>query len=245
MQLNNPYIQPPQEKVFKPYLINGEKFKQALRISSGDFIYDNFDDIAVGVQNASGSYSLANIDALTKVGDCLFFDYTPLTLPNYSCIFFVLYDINTDEVYHVSNPFESVTSDELEKVTLLNYKNSVDIFNFCYEDNPTFENQVRLPIYQVEQSFEDETEEYRGVTSGKVRSIFSKVDNIIGVEAYYFDQEAHEAMKISTKHDYFYLSGKRFTPRSDYEITTNVQRNVNKGKVNLIDFDFSSYNYKK
>ena len=215
-----------------------------MRLSPGDFIYDNFDNIHVGIQNASGTYSLSNIEALTKEGNCLFFQYTPLTMPDHECIFFCLYDAITNEVYHVSNPFTSITVDDLDKATLFQYKNSVDIFNFCYEDNLTFENQIRLPIFQVEQTFEDETEEYRSVTSGQIRTVFSKVDNVVNVEAYYFDEEAHKAMKVASKHDNFYLSGKRFTPRSDYEITSNPQRKTNKGKLSLLDFDFSTYNYK-
>jgi hypothetical protein len=242
--LNNPYVADPQNREFKGYLINGEKIKQVLRLHPGDFIYDNFDTLHVGIQNASGTYSLSNIEALTKVGDCLFFDYTPLTLPDHQCIFFCIYDSVSNEVYHVSNPFFSLTIDDLEKATLLNYKNSINIFNFCYEDDVTFENQIRLPIFQIEDAFEDETEEYRSVTSGQIRTVFSKIDKIVNVEAYYFDEEAHKAMKVASKHDSFFLSSKRFVPRSDYEITNNAQRKTTKGKLSLIDFDFSSYNYK-
>lgn len=143
-----------------------------------------------------------------------------------------------------SNTFKvvGVNNEILLTTNLVTFRNDGYFYGTRYNDLTTFTHQYRLHLNLIETQEESSIEVYSEVTSGKRRTYSSKLDLVKTVEAYYFDQPAHQAAIVMFAHSSLVINGRVYVKKDAYKESPNPISKLTKGTINLYDQGFASVN---
>ncbi len=136
----------------------------------------------------------------------------------------------------------SVNSDKLLPTNLVTFRNDGYFYGTRYNDLTTFTHQYRLHLNLIEAQEESSIEVYAEVTTGKRRTYNNKLDLVKTVEAYYFDQPAHQAAIVMFAHSSLIINGRSYIKKDAYKESPNPISKLTKGTINLYDQGFASVN---
>lgn len=116
------------------------------------------------------------------------------------------------------------------------YSHIFNIDGFYYESLPGYTNKFRIQTSKIDYQFTAEKTQYRNITGNhELRTFTSFRDKKIKVEAYYFDEDAHEAMAAMIDCKNMLIDGTRYTATTGYNVITNQLRNKTKGEFDAIE----------
>lgn len=162
------------------------------------------------------------------------------SVPN-GIYYFVIYNSVTEELKYISNCFQVISNDEVDKYVFLSFKNSGNIYNFNYENVDSF-NTVFIDAAVVEQQPDAEIKQYQSQSTGKVRNLKSQVRKQVNLETHFFDDEANDAMLMLSVHDNIALNNGAFEVKTPFQIETRKENARQKGIIELYDQDYSTVN---
>lgn len=122
------------------------------------------------------------------------------------------------------------------------FRASVDIYKYLYTKIPTFFQEIRLIINVDDEDTDGDIDQYRAVSSGKLRNYAFDLDLFYTIETYYWDDLAHRAAFVFQVHDIILLNDKTYIIKSMYKVKWQSHMNVNKGTLVLFEQDFSTIN---
>ena len=104
-----------------------------------------------------------------------------------------------------------VCFDSVERTCIIKFRHNDNLFNFYYNLLPvTFYQIFRLPLSQTDLQFLSDRQEYRESSNGRnLRISKSFRDKKLTIEAYWFDDEAHEALSAALEHNDIRINGWR------------------------------------
>lgn len=120
------------------------------------------------------------------------------------------------KVLAVSNKIKVVNTDYSE-TKVIEFGDDLYVFGIGYPNNAGFTQRFRLDMRTWKGRQQESGKTYRN-NIGVFQNNNVIVDKIIDLETGYFDENAHLALVLATKHKYFYINGKRYFRNSDYEI---------------------------
>jgi hypothetical protein len=144
-------------------------------------------------------------------------------------------------VVYQTNAFKVIGNEDLEEWCYLQYRNSINIFNYNYETLPQY-NSVFLEMNLVERQPELELTQYKEATTGAVRSQQSIGQSVVTLEGFMFDDGMHDTMHAVSQHDDILVNGKRMTVKTGWTIETNKFNSQQKGTLEMFDVEYSQIN---
>lgn len=231
---------------YKPLLVVGEEysFYMNLLIPSTFASFANW-KAALIKDNAIVYNNLAVLqqDFIDGTNFNIFFtfDMPAVSDGNYQIM---IYNPIDAPVYYFSNELQVVQndSDYADYSVLMKYRNSQNLYNYRYENISDFYNVVRIHLNKIDIQSEGEFKSYKPVSTGRRRNLQTSLDKVVKLEAYYFDDDAHEAMMVLMAHDEIYINNRRYVSKGNYQAQINPQLNVNKGIAEFYDDRFSTIN---
>ena len=141
--------------------------------------------------------------------------------------------------------YNSVTNEELyrgscfqfvldpEPYTMLSYRNSTNIFNYNYQELPDYRNIILVDLNQIDNVPEYDLNQYSEASTGYIRNQKSQLKDSITLESYFFDPQAHSAMKAISMHDDILINFEAYQVKEGYKIETNIRSKRTKGKIEM------------
>ena len=237
--VQNAYIaQNPNRGVFKhyaPVIVPGEVTK----------FYINFNDIFVPDDDLVefSEWTLAMIDydlnvyaipdqQLSQVfigGGTTFHVYGEFVTPEEKKNIYrlIIYKQNNNVVKYVSNClFLRPVSDCPDNFTLtLEYRNTIDYFDYLYSQIPDFYNTIRVHLNQINPpANEEEVESQQEISTGTRRLTKAITERYLTLEALDFDDKAQEAGLALSSHDTIKLNGENYLRRTKWEPVPSDRR---------------------
>ena len=154
----------------------------------------------------------------------------------------VIYDTTTNLTLYKGNCFEFVAEADAEKFVRVSYRNSTNLFNFNYEEIPTFRNVLFLDLNVIENEPEYELTAYSEATTGFRRNEKSQLSDSFTLEAFLFDTNAHNGMKAVSLHDDIELNTLPYQIKEGYSIDTNVRSSLARGSIIFWDQSHNEIN---
>lgn len=231
-----------------PYFVNAEQFSFYLNFDQ-DYSYPNFSSLRLCLINKYGlvQANVAQLYQVMNVDGVSYFIYANVTLAGVNPGVYRLAIVdssNSNAIVFVSNDLKCITTTNANKKTgKFVYKNSVNIYRFLYESIPDFTHQIRLMINGLEDNVEGQLDQYRSVSSGKLRNVNVELDRVIKIETYYFDRLAHAAVGVMQVHDYIFINGISYLVKNLYKPDwSNPAKATFKGILEIYEQDFSMSN---
>lgn len=151
--------------------------------------------------------------------------------------------LSTNAIIFCSNDIEVMTLANAKCLsTALQFRASFDMYKYRYIALPNFLHKIRLKMYWIEQHSEGDLAQYRSASNGRLRNVSLELDRMKVFETYWFDDAAHNAMEVFQAHDFILLNAKFYLPKSLYKTQWDVRRNLNKGRIEMYEQDFSTMN---
>lgn len=111
-----------------------------------------------------------------------------------------------------------------------------------YQNLDDFYQQFRLHLNEIDEQYENDRDVYNEVSTGKQRVYNNYKKKLRTLETYYFDKSAHDAAEIMFDSEEIYINGRQYTPKATYKVSTNALSKLNKGSIDLYDYDFAIAN---
>lgn len=154
----------------------------------------------------------------------------------------LIYNSVTGKTKFLSNKIQ-VQNGDVDNFTLsLKYRNSFNTYNFQYENLPNFFNLIRIHLHQIEYQYENGGKQYKEVSTGTRRNLITNPDKPITLQAFWFDEEAHDAMNSVVNADNVNFNNKRFRPALDWETEPNMGSKILLGSGKFYPDEFSTIN---
>lgn len=101
---------------------------------------------------------------------------------------------------------------------IVKYKNTLDAYEFEYEDNPTFYQQFRLHLmFGRIPKFPVKEKVYRQ-SDGVFRVTNVAIDKQYTLKTGYFDENTHKALQVALKHSTVYIDDVLYANQGEYDI---------------------------
>jgi hypothetical protein len=147
------------------------------------------------------------------------------------------------DVLFVTQEFECMLAADAPALTIrFRFACSVDIYKYLYTSIPDFLQQIRLRVSVLEEDIDGTIDQYRSVSSGKLRNVAFDLDLFVNIETYWFDDLAHRAMFVFQVHDIIFLNDQAYLVKQLYKVQWDQKRKVNKGTIELFQQEFSTLN---
>lgn len=130
----------------------------------------------------------------------------------------------------------------LNYTVLCRFRHDRYFYAVNYQNISDFYQQFRLHFNQIDTQYENDKDIYNEVTTGKQRTYNNFKKKTRKVEAYYFDDFAHDAAEIMFDSDEVYINGKQYITKGTYKILPNPLSKLHKGEADLYDQDFATAN---
>jgi hypothetical protein len=138
----------------------------------------------------------------------------------------------------MSNPVEVISN--AANTVYVEFRHNKNFFGFNYSLLATdWYQQFRLRITEADRQTNDNRDQYRSITTNRLRNYDAHVDRYVKFETYYFDAEMHEAMEVMVSHDEIYINEKKFTVKEAYKRIVDAASKVSKGEFELWEDSFS------
>lgn len=152
----------------------------------------------------------------------------------------IIYDTTNSEVLFQLNCFRFVpVTDTLVEVS---YRNSSDIFNYDYEQIPTFRNKIFLDLNVIDDQGEYDLKQYAEASTGLIRNQKSQLKSFVTLESFFFDDVAHSGMKGLSLHDDILLNDDPYQVKEGYTIDTDIRSKKAKGTIEMYDQSLNEIN---
>lgn len=206
---NRPYVRDENRK-FTPVYLPGETY--SFYFNPDDLI----DDAVPGEMNlfildANGSqvFDLGVTNRVFINPVCYHvwktFVFPPLPDGQY---FFQLYD-NFTANEKARSEVVLVVFNCVDRTCVLKFRHNDNLYNVFYNLLPDDFYQIfRLPLSQVELQYQSERTQYRQSSNGRnIRTSKSFRDQKLTIEAYWFDDESHQALSAALEHNEVFIDG--------------------------------------
>jgi hypothetical protein len=215
-----------------------------LKVGEATYFYLNFNvqvdydfDVFLMKDNVKVGSALCSLTQLV-IDTEVYEYYGNFTTPNVDDGFYRLGLYSGSDLMALSNVVE-VISNPLNSV-LVRFRHVKDTYLFNYSLLPSdWYQQFRLRITEADKQVQDNHDQYRSVTTNKLRNYDAKVDRYVKFETYFFDAGMHEAMEVMVSHDVIYINSKKFTFKEAYKRTVDASSKVSKGEFELWEDQFS------
>jgi hypothetical protein len=217
-----------------PVMIPGETTAFVL---NANFIQEANFELRILKEDQDVSGKVADM-AKAYIDDTTYQLYCSITNPDLAKGFYRLAIYMNDSPFLVSNPvfitYQSVNT------SLVEFRHDRLLFGVHYEVLPNDFYQVfRLAISEIDRQVEYNKDQYRSISSSKLRNFLSKVDRYVKFESYYFDEIAHEAAGAMVEHDEIYINSQKYIFKTGYKADTDVLSRISKGSFELWEDDYS------
>lgn len=155
--------------------------------------------------------------------------------------FLLVYNSVTNKTKFISNQIYIDNTAE-ERTVLIKYSNTSNQYNFNYEGLPALENEIRIHLFQSEINHEINIQQYRSVSTGKLRNIKTEPDKLVKFMAHKFDEPAHDTMISLITHDNITINNKAVTPKGNYEIENQLLSPLANAEIEFYINSFSRIN---
>jgi hypothetical protein len=215
-----------------------------LKVGEATYFYLNFNtavdydlDVFLMKDNVKVGSALCSLTQLV-IDTNVFEYYGNFTTPDVPDGFYKLGLYSGSDLLALSNVVEVI--DNPVNSVYVKFRHVKDTYLFNYSLLPTdWYQQFRLRITEADKQVQDTHDQYRSVTSNKLRNYDAKVDRYVKFETYYFDAGMHEAMEVMISHDVIYIQSKKFTFKEAYKRTVDPSSKVSKGEFELWEDQFS------
>jgi hypothetical protein len=241
----------------RPVVINDEQFSFYINFDT-NFNYPNFSSLRLDLINDNGlvQTGIAELQRVFQDDGVNYFIYASVTLVdiptgNYRLSVADTSTTNPFDILFVSNEIMVMADvddfildeDGAEVYTArFQWRCSVSIYRYLYEKIPDYFNELRLMVNVVDEQLSGKIEQYRAITSGKLRNTAYDLDLFYEFETYYFDDIGHRAMYVHQVNDQILVNGKAMLVKEIYKVQWRPERNVNKGTLQMFEQDFSTAN---
>lgn len=243
------YIQDVKRCFYKPVLVSGEAMRFYINAENGlTALIPDDTNLFLKLVNAKTdtivNADLANLQ-IDNYADDNFTLYAEVVIDN-SINPGDYYLIITDEssTYLTSNLIQvlQTNSNYRDYSARVTYAHDRYFYGFNFQSVTTFTNQFRLHLNEIDMQPETDKEVYNEVTTGKQRVYNNFKKRLRKIEAYYFDEFAHEAADIMFDCDNLLINGKPYKAKDTYKINRNVLSKIYKGECDVYDIDFATAN---
>lgn len=157
--------------------------------------------------------------------------------------FMVIYNATTGAVIFTSSWIQIMTLNNAKNLTCrIIHRNTYDIYKYRYSSLPSYVNQIRLKLNQIEEQPEATIQQYRAASTGRLRNVSFELDKYVKFESYYFDDSAIRGMYVFQMCDTILINGKNYILKEVYKTNWNLKLNVNKGLIEFYEQEFSTAN---
>lgn len=229
-----------------PVVCNNEEFTFYINFEE-PYTDPNFADFRLDLINNVGVVQ-SNIGPLNKqdLGDGVYNIYSAVTLVGVPIGKYrlAIRNATNDAIVFISNELEVMSLDDAKcYTTRVQFRASFNMYRYFYLiDLDDFLNTIRLRLYKVDQQSDGTLAQYRAVSSGRLRNVSLELDRLLVFESYFFDDLANRAMEIFAVHDTILLNTKPFIAKGLFKADYVVSNNVNKGRIEMYDQEFSTQN---
>lgn len=186
--------------------------------------------------NVKVGSSLCTLTQLT-ISTGVYEYYGQFTCPSVANGYYRLGLYSGSDLMAVSNVLE-VTRD-ISKSVYVRFRHGKQMYGYNYNLIPSFYNEFRLNIYEADKQVDYNMDQYRSVSSNKLRNYDKHVDRFWKFETYYFDEGAHEACEIMIAHDEIYINTKKFLFKEGYKPNLDPAGKLSKGEFQLYEEQYS------
>jgi hypothetical protein len=242
----------------RPVVVNNERFSFYINFDS-DFSYANFSSLRLDLINDQGMVQtdIGTLERVYQDDGVNYFIYASVTLTGVALGAYRLAVTDTstvnpfdilfvsNEILVMANADDSLVDDETGAeiyTARFQWRCSVSIYRYLYEKIPTYFNEIRLFVNVMSEDLAGKIEQYRAVTTGKLRNTAYDLDLFYEFETYYFDDIGHRAMYVHQVNDQILVNGRAMLVKEIYKVQWKPERNVNKGTIQLFDQAFSTAN---
>ena len=233
---------------------NKRIFAPAYKHDLEHFIYMNLDEPindadfanwALALYDKAGNAVVPNLGTLNKdVTTGAFYRFSiTFTISNtvpLGLYYPVIYNTSTNDVVFQGNQIRVINDEQAEKYVYCQYKNSSNLFNTNFSD--TYMN-VFLEVNLIEQQPEIALQQYRELSTGKIRNQKTQTAKVLTLETYFFDEGANDMMLALSVHDDIMINGITVKVKTPFKIITNKYNSTTKGTIEFYDQRFSTVNY--
>lgn len=191
----------------------------------------------------SGDLGL-NTDLITAGFRNLYSTFTVPSLPRYDNYYLVIHDQYLNTAYYISNPLRNISSNEAtDKTYVVEYSHPANIFNFFYDNVPTFTNKVRLHMTIRHPQPKEDAEGYT-LIDGSFKTARSTSGRTKEFVTQWFDEHAHDAFFAMCKHDNIIIDGStwRRNDNDEYTIEWSDNYKYSEGSIRLDDTAYAISN---
>lgn len=233
-----------------PVVVNDEQFSFYLNFTA-DYNYPNFSSLRLDLVTQYGAVQngVGVLQRVFQADGVKYFIYANVTLtgiaPGYYRL--MITDTSTPDPYDVlfiSQEIEIMSATEAPAFTArFRWRCSSSIYRFLYSEITDFYQQIRLRVNAFDgESLDGRIEQYRAVTSGKLRNVSFDLDKFIVLETYFFDKLAHRAMEVFQANDLIFINGVAYLVKSIYKWPRAISATTSKGTLELYEQEFSTIN---
>jgi hypothetical protein len=232
-----------------PVIVNAEGFSFYINFDE-DYSYANFSSLRLDVITPYGvlQQNVAPLKRVFQADGLKYFIYADVTLNGLAPGYYRLAIIDTStpapfSVRFVSQELEVMTQTEAPKFTAsFQFKASIDIYRFLYTGIPDFYQRIRLRVNELYRNTDGTISQYRAATTGKLRNTAFDLDLFYGIEAYYFDKLAVNAMFVFQVDDIIILNNKSYIVKTVFKPQWEVEETTWKGIIEMYEQAFSTAN---
>lgn len=233
-----------------PVVTNGEQFSFYLNFDA-DYNYPNFSSLRLDLISIYGviQTGVGILQRVYQADGIKYFIYASVTLAGVAPGFYrlVITDTSTAapyDVLFVSQEVEVMSVEEAPKFTArFRFRCSSSIYRFLYTEIPDFVQEIRLRVNVSDgDSLDGKIEQYRAVSSGKLRNVSFDLDKWYEFETYFFDKLAHRATEVLQAHDIIIVNNKTFLVKGVYKWPRNPAATTSKGTLLMYEQAFSMIN---
>jgi hypothetical protein len=243
--INIPRLAVTQAKDYKPVFAVGEDFSFYMNLDV-PFNDSEFNSLRLDLIG-HGGVIVQNVAPLTKedLGNGNYTIYCDGTLGAVGRGVWQFRIINTatSVVKCISNYIYVTTADLAAKTSVsVRYRNSRDAFNYKFANKEDFYLQLRLNIGLRDWTPEGNIQQYRAVSTGRLRNEKYELDKVVKLVTYYFDDAAHQAAAVLLSFDDIQINDKKYLAKGSYKTNTDENNYVSKGEMELFETEFSKIN---
>jgi hypothetical protein len=233
----------------RPVVVNDEQFSFYINFDT-DFNYANFSSLRLDLINDAGlvESDIAELQRVYAADGVNYFIYASVILSgvdlgNYRLAITDRSTADPFDVLFVSNEIEVMDVEDAAIYTAhFKWRCSTSIYRYLYESIPDYFNELRLMVNVMSEDLAGKIDQYRAVTTGKLRNTAFDLDLFYEFETYYFDDIGHRAMYVHQINDQILVNGRAMLVKEIYKVQWRPERNVNKGTIQMFEQAFSTAN---
>ncbi len=208
-RLNRPYVRD-NKRNFTPVYLPGETYSFYFNPDNG-LTDTNYASFHLYLLNSVGT-QVVDLGLISTVflNPVTYHIYKTFVFPAVKDgqYFFQVYDAATSNEKYRSNVI-LVHFDCVDRTCILKFRHNDNIYNTYYNLLPAYFYQIfRLPLSQTDLQFMSDRTQYREASNGRnLRNTKSFRDQKITIEAYWFDDESHQALSAALEQSDVHIDG--------------------------------------